>query len=62
MMNEANIENLDTIPPPPPPANFSYEELHRKTRDIFPLPFDGAKVLLNRGLSQHFQVLFFIIF
>ena len=24
--------------------------------DIFPVPFEGAKLLVNKGLSNHFQV------
>ena len=26
------------------------------SEDIFPMPFDGAKVMLNKALSNHFQV------
>lgn len=58
MMDEANLNNLaaplETHSEPPP--YFSYEELHRKCRDIFPIPFDGAKIMVNKGLSTHFQV------
>jgi mitochondrial import receptor subunit TOM40 len=42
-----------------PPANHnpgSYEELHRKCRDVFPMCFEGAKLMVQKGLSQHFQV------
>ena len=57
-MDEANqnslSESLTTQTEPPP--YFSYEELHRKCRDIFPMPFDGAKVMVNKGLSSHFQI------
>lgn len=24
--------------------------------DVFPMPFEGAKLLINKGLSQHFQI------
>uniref|UniRef100_A0A914HZX7 Mitochondrial import receptor subunit TOM40 homolog n=1 Tax=Globodera rostochiensis TaxID=31243 RepID=A0A914HZX7_GLORO len=34
----------------------SYEELHRKCRDLFPLCFEGAKAVVQKGLSSHFQV------
>ncbi|ETN78259.1 eukaryotic porin [Necator americanus] len=34
----------------------SYEELHRKARDVFPTCFEGAKVMVSKGLSSHFQV------
>lgn len=36
----------------------SYEELHRKCRDVFPMCFEGAKVMVQKGLSSHFQVIF----
>lgn len=34
----------------------SYEELHKKTKDIFPVPFEGFKFQLMKQLSTHFQV------
>uniref|UniRef100_A0AC34FKC2 Mitochondrial import receptor subunit TOM40 homolog n=1 Tax=Panagrolaimus sp. ES5 TaxID=591445 RepID=A0AC34FKC2_9BILA len=34
----------------------SYEDLHRKCRDIFPMCFEGAKLMVQKGLSSHFQV------
>lgn len=34
----------------------SYEELHRKCRDLFPICFEGAKAMVQKGLSSHFQV------
>lgn len=34
----------------------AYDELHRKCRDIFPMCFEGAKVMLQKGLSNNFQV------
>uniref|UniRef100_A0A0K0EAM8 Mitochondrial import receptor subunit TOM40 homolog n=1 Tax=Strongyloides stercoralis TaxID=6248 RepID=A0A0K0EAM8_STRER len=52
-------------PPPTPSESFldnnstnpgSFDELHRKCRDIFPLCFEGAKVMLQKGISSHFQV------
>jgi len=33
-----------------------FEEIHRKCRDIFPICFEGAKVMVNKGLSSHFQI------
>uniref|UniRef100_A0A7E4W667 Mitochondrial import receptor subunit TOM40 homolog n=1 Tax=Panagrellus redivivus TaxID=6233 RepID=A0A7E4W667_PANRE len=47
---------------PPQPDDYfknhpgSYEELHRKCRDIFPMCFEGAKLMVQKGLSSHFQV------
>ncbi|XP_074593402.1 mitochondrial import receptor subunit TOM40 homolog 1-like [Brevipalpus obovatus] len=32
------------------------EELHKKCKDVFPMPFQGARIVFNRGLSNHFQI------
>lgn len=32
------------------------EDLHKKCKDVMPITFEGAKVMLNKGLSNHFQV------
>ncbi|CAH0396176.1 unnamed protein product [Bemisia tabaci] len=32
------------------------EDLHKKCKDVFPVPFEGAKFIVNKGLSNHFQV------
>lgn len=32
------------------------EDIHKKSTDIFPAPFEGAKFILNKGLSNHLQV------
>ena len=34
----------------------TFEELHRKCKDIFPQCFDGGKLIFSKGLSSHFQV------
>lgn len=34
----------------------SMEDLHKKCKDIFPVNFEGAKVMVNKGLSNHFQI------
>ena len=34
----------------------SFDELHRKCREVFPMCFEGAKVMVQKGLSSHFQV------
>lgn len=34
----------------------SFEDLHKKCKDIFPVPFEGAKLVINKGLSNHFQI------
>jgi len=55
---------FSTMPPPVPDKKEdvkienpgTMEELHKKTKDVFPTTFDGARVVLNKGLSNHFQV------
>ncbi|XP_066991195.1 mitochondrial import receptor subunit TOM40 homolog 1 [Anabrus simplex] len=32
------------------------EDLHKKCKDVFPVIFEGAKLMVNKGLSNHFQV------
>lgn len=32
------------------------EELHRRCQAIFPMNFEGSKLIVNKGLSSHFQV------
>uniref|UniRef100_A0A0K0DNR0 Mitochondrial import receptor subunit TOM40 n=1 Tax=Angiostrongylus cantonensis TaxID=6313 RepID=A0A0K0DNR0_ANGCA len=45
-----------SVPSKPSTNPGSYEELHRKARDVFPTCFEGAKVMISKGLSSHFQV------
>ena len=33
-----------------------YEELHRQSKELFPQVFEGAKVIMAKGLSSHFQI------
>lgn len=33
-----------------------YEDIHKLTKDLFPQVFEGAKVIIAKGLSSHFQV------
>ncbi|KAG8230735.1 hypothetical protein J437_LFUL011070 [Ladona fulva] len=40
-----NVEN---------PGNL--EDLHKKCKDVFPVNFEGAKLMMNKGLSNHFQI------
>ncbi|EDX02350.1 mitochondrial import receptor subunit TOM40 homolog 1 [Drosophila yakuba] len=42
---DAPLENPGTV-----------EELHKKCKDIQAITFEGAKIMLNKGLSNHFQV------
>ncbi|XP_022910965.1 mitochondrial import receptor subunit TOM40 homolog 1 [Onthophagus taurus] len=32
------------------------EDIHTKCKNVFPTCFDGARVMLTRGLSNHFQI------
>lgn len=32
------------------------EDLHKKCKDVFPVNFEGAKLMLTKGLSNHFQI------
>jgi mitochondrial import receptor subunit TOM40 len=34
----------------------SYDELHRKCREVFPTCFEGMKFMVQKGLSSHFQI------
>ncbi|XP_066575438.1 mitochondrial import receptor subunit TOM40 homolog [Amia ocellicauda] len=34
----------------------SFEECHRKCKEIFPVQMEGVKLVVNKGLSNHFQV------
>lgn len=33
-----------------------YEDLHKQSKELFPQVFEGAKVIMAKGLSSHFQV------
>ena len=33
-----------------------FEELHKKSKELLPVPFDGFRLAVNKGLSNHFQV------
>ena len=44
-------------PEPMFPRNPGYhEDLTRKLKDFFPMPFDGAKIVLNKMMSSRFQL------
>uniref|UniRef100_A0A3B1J0H9 Translocase of outer mitochondrial membrane 40 homolog (yeast) n=1 Tax=Astyanax mexicanus TaxID=7994 RepID=A0A3B1J0H9_ASTMX len=44
----------DTEPPLPNPGTF--EECHRKCKEVFPMQMEGVRLVVNKGLSNHFQV------
>uniref|UniRef100_T1IQW4 Uncharacterized protein n=1 Tax=Strigamia maritima TaxID=126957 RepID=T1IQW4_STRMM len=54
-----------SILPPVPPTEHkdvnernpgTMEDLHKKCKDVFPVNFEGAKLMINKGLSNHFQI------
>ncbi len=49
-----SVENVDTKSYDDGPG--AIENIHNRAHDIFPVPFNGIKLLINKGLSQHFQV------
>uniref|UniRef100_H3CD25 Translocase of outer mitochondrial membrane 40 homolog, like n=1 Tax=Tetraodon nigroviridis TaxID=99883 RepID=H3CD25_TETNG len=44
----------ETAEPLPNPGAF--DECHRKCKEVFPLQMEGVRLLVNKGLSNHFQV------
>uniref|UniRef100_A0A3P8WGD4 Translocase of outer mitochondrial membrane 40 homolog (yeast) n=1 Tax=Cynoglossus semilaevis TaxID=244447 RepID=A0A3P8WGD4_CYNSE len=34
----------------------TYEECHQKCKEVFPLQMEGVRLVVNKGLSNHFQV------
>ncbi|KAM6967400.1 mitochondrial import receptor subunit TOM40 homolog [Aplochiton taeniatus] len=34
----------------------TYEECHRKCKEVFPMQMEGVRLVVNKGLSNHFQV------
>ena len=58
------------VPPSPPPSPGSpgeekdknpgtVEELHKDCKELFPMAFEGGKLLVQKALSNNFQVKFF---
>jgi mitochondrial import receptor subunit TOM40 len=53
------------VPPPgsqaPPPPQYdknpgTVEDLHKDCKEVFPIPFEGAKLLIQKALSSTFQI------
>ncbi|XP_077985069.1 mitochondrial import receptor subunit TOM40 homolog [Glandiceps talaboti] len=34
----------------------TFEDLHKKVKELMPMCFDGCKLMINKGLTNHFQV------
>lgn len=45
-------EGTDT----PLPNPGTYEECHRKCKEVYPVQMEGVRLVVNKGLSNHFQV------
>ncbi|XP_049587716.1 mitochondrial import receptor subunit TOM40 homolog [Syngnathus scovelli] len=46
-----DVAQLSSLPNPG-----TYEECHRKCKEVFPLQMEGVRLVVNKGLSNHFQV------
>ena len=52
------------MPPPGSPGQNdnknpgTVEDLHKDCKEVFPIPFEGSKVLIQKALSSTFQVRF----
>ncbi|MEQ2216896.1 hypothetical protein XENOCAPTIV_024828 [Xenoophorus captivus] len=44
-------EAEDTLPNPG-----TFDECHGKCKEVFPMQMDGVRLVVNKGLSNHFQV------
>uniref|UniRef100_A0A8D3BMJ2 Translocase of outer mitochondrial membrane 40 homolog, like n=1 Tax=Scophthalmus maximus TaxID=52904 RepID=A0A8D3BMJ2_SCOMX len=40
----------------PLPNPGAFDECHRKCKEVFPMQMEGVRVVVNKGLSNHFQV------
>ncbi|KAJ8354788.1 hypothetical protein SKAU_G00223550 [Synaphobranchus kaupii] len=47
----ASSETESSLPNPG-----SFEECHRKCKEVFPVQMEGVRLVVNKGLSNHFQV------
>ncbi|KAM9737162.1 mitochondrial import receptor subunit TOM40B [Menidia menidia] len=51
-------ESSGSQPEPEPglPNPGAFDECHRKCKEVFPVQMEGVRVVVNKGLSNHFQV------
>ncbi|XP_042337080.1 mitochondrial import receptor subunit TOM40 homolog, partial [Plectropomus leopardus] len=40
----------------PLPNPGAFDECHRKCKEVFPMQMEGVRLVVNKGLSNHFQV------
>nr|ACI33382.1 Mitochondrial import receptor subunit TOM40 homolog [Salmo salar] len=52
--NAAPSQQVEAEGPLPNPGTF--EECHRKCKEVFPMQMEGVRLIVNKGLSNHFQV------
>uniref|UniRef100_A0AAY5LB98 Mitochondrial import receptor subunit TOM40 homolog n=1 Tax=Esox lucius TaxID=8010 RepID=A0AAY5LB98_ESOLU len=52
--NTAPGQQVDAESSLPNPGTF--EECHRKCKEVFPIQMEGVRLIVNKGLSNHFQV------
>ncbi|XP_014674412.1 PREDICTED: mitochondrial import receptor subunit TOM40 homolog 1-like [Priapulus caudatus] len=50
IVSDKEVESSNTLNPG------TFEDLHKKCKDVMPSVFEGAKLLVNKGLSSHFQI------
>ncbi|XP_028289362.1 mitochondrial import receptor subunit TOM40B [Parambassis ranga] len=51
---EASGQQQEAESPLPNPGTF--DECHRKCKEVFPMQMEGVRLVVNKGLSNHFQV------
>ena len=48
------------MPPPSPPSEDTnpgtVEDIHKECKEVFPMPFEGGKLMVSKMLSNNFQV------
>ena len=58
------------VPPSPPPGSpgeekdknpGTVEDLHRECKELFPMAFEGGKLIVQKALSNNFQVRYTIL-
>uniref|UniRef100_A0A3Q1G7H9 Translocase of outer mitochondrial membrane 40 n=1 Tax=Acanthochromis polyacanthus TaxID=80966 RepID=A0A3Q1G7H9_9TELE len=45
----------------PLPNPGAFDECHRKCKEVFPMQMEGVRMVVNKGISNHFQVVGFVL-
>ncbi|CAG9569831.1 unnamed protein product [Danaus chrysippus] len=53
-LTNADIQNIENANKRENPGTL--DELHKKTKDVLPVNFEGGKLMVNKGISNHFQM------